>query len=54
MAKLSLIIGIGFLIAAIVIGYGWQASVIFVICIIVANVPEGLLPEVTMALSLTA
>ena len=44
MAVIAFSIGIGFLIAALVIGYNWKDSVVFVIGIIVANVPEGLLP----------
>lgn len=44
MAVIAFSIGIGFLIAALVIGYHWKDSVVFVIGIIVANVPEGLLP----------
>lgn len=49
-------IGIGaiFFILAKVIGYTWLESVIFLIGIIVANVPEGLLATVTACLSLTA
>jgi P-type E1-E2 ATPase len=35
-------------------GYEPQASVIFMIGIIVANVPEGLLATVTVALTITA
>lgn len=37
-------LGIAFLVAAIKIGYDWVDAIIFVIGIIVANVPEGLLP----------
>ena len=37
-----------------VIGYTWLESVIFLIGIIVANVPEGLLATVTVCLTLTA
>lgn len=44
MAVVAFSIGIGFLIAALVIGYHWKDSIVFVIGIIVANVPEGLLP----------
>jgi len=44
MAVIAFSIGIGFLIAALAIGYHWKDTVVFVIGIIVANVPEGLLP----------
>ena len=37
-----------------VIGYTWLESLIFLIGIIVANVPEGLLATVTVCLTLTA
>lgn len=36
------------------LGYGWTDSVLFLISIIVANVPEGLLVTVTISLTLTA
>ncbi len=53
-AAIAVIIGIVFLICALVMGYEPQASVIFMIGIIVANVPEGLLATVTVALTITA
>lgn len=53
-AAIAVIIGIIFLICALVMGYEPQASVIFMIGIIVANVPEGLLATVTVALTITA
>ena len=71
-AAIAVIIGIVFLICALVMGYEpqgtlthsltyyaltdslTQASVIFMIGIIVANVPEGLLATVTVALTITA
>jgi len=37
-----------------VLGYHWLEAVIFLIGIIVANVPEGLLATVTVCLTLTA
>ena len=37
-----------------ILGYTWLESVIFLIGIIVANVPEGLLATVTVCLTLTA
>lgn len=42
----------GFL--AFILGYSWIDSVVFVISLIVAQVPEGLLPTVTVCLTLTA
>ncbi|XP_028991700.1 sodium/potassium-transporting ATPase subunit alpha-1-like [Betta splendens] len=48
------VLGITFLILAIVLGYTWLEAIVFLISIIVANVPEGLLPTVTVCLTLTA
>ncbi|XP_045626279.1 sodium/potassium-transporting ATPase subunit alpha [Procambarus clarkii] len=39
---------------ALLMGYHWLDAVVFLISIIVANVPEGLLPTVTVCLTLTA
>lgn len=39
---------------SLAMGYNWIDSVVFLIGIIVANVPEGLLATVTVALSVTA
>jgi sodium/potassium-transporting ATPase subunit alpha len=47
-------LGIGFFIIAFILGYNWLDAVVFLIGIIVANVPEGLLATVTVCLSLTA
>lgn len=47
-------IGIIFFTLAIVNGYHWLEAVVFLIGIIVANVPEGLLATVTVCLTLTA
>ena len=44
----AIIIGAIFFIFGIASGYGWLYNVIFVIGIIVANVPEGLLATVTV------
>merc|ERR1712226_612758 len=41
-------------IIAFILGYNWLDAVIFLIGIIVANVPEGLLATVTVCLTLTA
>jgi sodium/potassium-transporting ATPase subunit alpha len=43
-----------FLIVALVIGYPALVAIVFVIGIVVANVPEGLLATVTVSLTLTA
>lgn len=51
---IAIVLGITFLIVSIAIGQGAVASVVFAIGIIVANVPEGLLVTVTVALALTA
>merc|ERR1712038_1297684 len=46
--------GVSFFIIAFILGYNWLDAVIFLIGIIVANVPEGLLATVTVCLTLTA
>jgi len=51
---IALSIGIAFFIIAIIIGYPPLKAAIFTIGIIVANVPEGLLATVTVALAITA
>merc|ERR1712209_290485 len=50
----AVFLGITFFIIAIILGYQWLDAVIFLIGIIVANVPEGLLATVTVCLTLTA
>lgn len=50
----AVFLGVTFFILAFVIGYTWLEAVIFLIGIIVANVPEGLLATVTVSLTLTA
>ncbi|XP_019910600.1 sodium/potassium-transporting ATPase subunit alpha-1 [Esox lucius] len=50
----AIFLGVTFLILSVILGYGWLESVIFLIGIIVANVPEGLLATVTVCLTLTA
>merc|ERR1719495_2130518 len=47
-------LGVTFFIIAFILGYYWLDAVIFLIGIIVANVPEGLLATVTVCLTLTA
>merc|ERR1739838_182717 len=50
----AVFLGVTFFIVAFVLGYHWLDAVIFLIGIIVANVPEGLLATVTVSLALTA
>ncbi|XP_068179554.1 sodium/potassium-transporting ATPase subunit alpha-3b isoform X2 [Antennarius striatus] len=50
----AVFLGVTFFILAIALGYSWLEAVIFLIGIIVANVPEGLLATVTVCLTLTA
>jgi sodium/potassium-transporting ATPase subunit alpha len=47
-------LGISFFLVSVAIGRGELASLIFAIGIIVANVPEGLLPTVTLALTMAS
>uniref|UniRef100_A0A4W6BYG1 Sodium/potassium-transporting ATPase subunit alpha n=1 Tax=Lates calcarifer TaxID=8187 RepID=A0A4W6BYG1_LATCA len=50
----AVFLGVTFFILALILGYTWLEAVIFLIGIIVANVPEGLLATVTVCLTLTA
>jgi sodium/potassium-transporting ATPase subunit alpha len=50
----AVFLGVSFSIIAMVLGYNWLDAAIFLIGIIVANVPEGLLATVTVCLTLTA
>ena len=50
----AVFLGVSFLIIALAMGYYWLEAIIFLIGIIVANVPEGLLATVTVCLTLTA
>lgn len=50
----AVFLGVTFFVVAIFLGYNWLDAVIFLIGIIVANVPEGLLATVTVCLTLTA
>uniref|UniRef100_A0A8D0DGN5 Sodium/potassium-transporting ATPase subunit alpha n=1 Tax=Salvator merianae TaxID=96440 RepID=A0A8D0DGN5_SALMN len=50
----AVFLGVTFFFLSIMLGYSWLDSVIFLIGIIVANVPEGLLATVTVCLTLTA
>ncbi|CAG10198.1 unnamed protein product [Tetraodon nigroviridis] len=50
----AVFLGVTFFILALTLGYKWLEAAIFLIGIIVANVPEGLLATVTVCLTLTA
>merc|ERR1711910_44846 len=50
----AVFLGVSFFIIAFILGYNWLDAVIFLIGIIVANVPEDLLATVTVCLTLTA
>jgi len=53
----SIAVGLGvtfFILAKFFMDYSWIESIVFLIGIIVANVPEGLLATITVALTLTA
>lgn len=52
--RVAVSLGVTFFIVAFILGYHWLDAVIFLIGIIVANVPEGLLATVTVCLTLTA
>ena len=47
----AVFLGVSFLIVALILGYDWLDAVIFLIGIIVANVPEGLLATVTVCIT---
>lgn len=50
----AVFLGVTFFVIAFIMGYHWLDAVVFLIGIIVANVPEGLLATVTVCLTLTA
>nr|XP_020664733.1 sodium/potassium-transporting ATPase subunit alpha-2-like [Pogona vitticeps] len=50
----AVFLGVSFFILSLSLGYSWLEAVVFLIGIIVANVPEGLLATVTVCLTLTA
>uniref|UniRef100_A0A915D120 Sodium/potassium-transporting ATPase subunit alpha n=1 Tax=Ditylenchus dipsaci TaxID=166011 RepID=A0A915D120_9BILA len=50
----AVFLGITFFVIAFILGYHWLTAVVFLIGIIVANVPEGLIATVTVCLTLTA
>lgn len=45
----AVFLGVTFFVLALVLGYYWVEAVIFLIGILVANVPEGLLATVTVS-----
>lgn len=45
----AVFLGVSFFVLSLILGYGWLEAVIFLIGIIVANVPEGLLATVTVS-----
>ena len=51
---IAIALGVVFFIASVALGKGTIGSLIFAIGIIVANVPEGLLPTVTLALTMAS
>eukprot|EP00055_Hartaetosiga_balthica_P016531 m.105178 g.105178 ORF g.105178 m.105178 type:complete len:1114 (+) comp9124_c0_seq2:45-3386(+) len=53
-SAVAIFLGVTFFILSLAIGYFWLDAVVFLIGIIVANVPEGLLATVTVCLTLTA
>ena len=53
-SAIAIFLGITFFIVSVAIGKGEISSLIFAIGIIVANVPEGLLPTVTLALTMAS
>jgi calcium-translocating P-type ATPase len=50
-AVVAVVVGVAFLPLGLVAGLGWSAAIGFAIGLIVANVPEGLLPTITLALA---
>uniref|UniRef100_T1J6N4 Sodium/potassium-transporting ATPase subunit alpha n=1 Tax=Strigamia maritima TaxID=126957 RepID=T1J6N4_STRMM len=50
----AVMVGGIFLVIVLVLGFNWLTAIIFIIGVIVANVPEGLLPTVFVSLSLAA
>ena len=53
-SRIAIILGIVFFLVSLFLGNKATASLVFAIGIIVANVPEGLLPTVTLSLSMAA
>ncbi len=53
-SSIAVFLGVLFFAVSVAIGNGWISSLIFAIGIIVANVPEGLLPTVTLSLTMAS
>ena len=53
-STIAMVLGTSFFIVSLIVGNGAIGSLIFAIGIIVANVPEGLLPTVTLALTMAS
>ncbi len=53
-SAIAIALGVVFFLASVALGKGTIGSLIFAIGIIVANVPEGLLPTVTLALTMAS
>lgn len=53
-SAIAIILGVGFFLVSVAIGNSAIGSLIFAIGIIVANVPEGLLPTVTLSLTMAS
>ena len=49
-SAVAILLGVTFLVVGIILGYSWVESVVLLIGILVANVPEGLLATVTVSL----
>uniref|UniRef100_A0A0N5B8S3 Sodium/potassium-transporting ATPase subunit alpha n=1 Tax=Strongyloides papillosus TaxID=174720 RepID=A0A0N5B8S3_STREA len=52
--SVAVFLGVTFFVIAILLGYHWLTAVVFLIGIIISNIPEGLLATVTVCLTLTA
>jgi sodium/potassium-transporting ATPase subunit alpha len=46
---ISILMGAGFLIALLAMGYKWTVAIVFLIGIVMGNAPEGLLTTVTVS-----
>uniref|UniRef100_A0A0K0EU29 Sodium/potassium-transporting ATPase subunit alpha n=1 Tax=Strongyloides venezuelensis TaxID=75913 RepID=A0A0K0EU29_STRVS len=52
--SVAVFLGVTFFVIAILLDYHWLTAVVFLIGIIISNIPEGLLATVTVCLTLTA
>ncbi len=50
----ALLVGVVFFALGVLSGQGWPVAAIFALSLIVANVPEGMLPTITLSLSLAS